>query len=227
MQHHFKGKDFLKLADFTPEEVGYLVDTAIDLKRRHAMGELFQPLAGKTFAMIFEKLSTRTRVSFQAGAAQLGAQTFYMSPDQMQTSRGEPIRDTARIIDRYCDGLFIRTFGQEVVEEFAEYMRNPVINALTNETHPCQGLCDLMTIKEKKGAYKGLKVGYLGDIWNVCHSLMMGSAMMGMDFYAAQPNDGYQPNAGAGRDRREVGGAQRLEDRLHRATSRRSRATPT
>jgi ornithine carbamoyltransferase len=112
----------------------------------------------------------------------------------MQLSRGEPIRDTARIIDRYCEGLFIRTFGQEIVEEFAQYMRNPVINALTNETHPCQALCDLMTIKEKKGGYRGLKVGYMGDIWNVCHSLMMGSAMMGMDFYAAQPNDSYQPN---------------------------------
>ena len=103
MLHHFQGRDFLKLADYTPEEVGYLVDTAIELKRRRAMGELFEPLRGKTIALIFEKLSTRTRVSFQAGAAQLGAQTFYMSPDQMQTSRGEPIRDTARIIDRYCD----------------------------------------------------------------------------------------------------------------------------
>ena len=184
MLQPLQGKDFLKLADFTPEEVGYFVDTAIELKRSRPTGEVFEPLRGKTYAMIFEKLSTRTRVSFQAGAAQLGAQTFYMSPDQMQTSRGEPIRDTARILDRYCDGLFIRTFGQEVVEEFAEYMGNPVINALTNETHPCQGLCDLMTIKEKKGHYAGLKIGYLGDIWNVCHSLMMGSAMMGMDFYA-------------------------------------------
>ena len=125
MLHHFQGRDFLKLADFTPEEVGYLVDTAIELKRKRAMGELFEPLRGKTIAMIFEKLSTRTRVSFQAGAAQLGAQTFYMSPDQMQTSRGEPIRDTARIIDRYCDALFIRTFGQEIVEEFAALHAQP------------------------------------------------------------------------------------------------------
>ena len=195
MMHHFQGKDFLKLADFTPEEVGFIVDTAIELKRKRPIGEPFEPLRGKTVALIFEKLSTRTRLSFQAGIAQLGGQTFYMSPDQMQTSRGEPICDTARIIDRYCEGLFIRTFGQEVVEEFARYMLNPVINALTNETHPCQGLCDLMTIKEKKGHYKGLKIAYLGDIWNVCHSLMMGSAMLGMDFYAAQPNDGYQPNA--------------------------------
>jgi ornithine carbamoyltransferase len=195
MKHHFQGKDFLKLADFTPEEIGYLIDTAIELKRRHAMGELYQPLLGKTIALIFEKLSTRTRVSFQAGAAQLGAQTFYMSPDQMQSARGEPIRDTARIIDRYCDALFIRTFGQQIVEEYAAYMRHPVINALTNETHPCQGLCDLMTIKEKKGAFKGLKIAYLGDIWNVCHSLMMGAAMMGAEFYAAQPNASYAPNA--------------------------------
>ena len=196
MMHHFQGRDFLKLADFTPDEVSFIVDTAIELKRKRLIGEPFEPLRGKTVALIFEKLSTRTRLSFQAGIAQLGGQTFYMSPDQMQTSRGEPISDTARIIDRYCEGLFIRTFGQEVVEEFARYMLNPVINALTNETHPCQGLCDLMTIKEKKGRYKGLKVGYLGDIWNVCHSLMMGSAMLGMDFYAAQPNESYQPDAG-------------------------------
>lgn len=194
MRHHFKGRDFLKLADFTPEEVNYLIDTAIDLKRKWAMGEPHEYLRGKTVAMIFEKLSTRTRVSFQAGLAHLGAQTFFLRSDELQTARGEPIRDTARIIDRYCDGLFIRTFGQEIVEEFAHWMRNPVINALTNETHPCQGLCDLMTIKEKKGGFKGLKVGYLGDIWNVCHSLMMGCAMMGIDFYAAQPNENYQPN---------------------------------
>jgi ornithine carbamoyltransferase len=193
MMHRFQGKDFLKLADFTPEEVGYIVDTAIELKRKRAVGEPHEYLRGKTVALIFEKLSTRTRLSFQAGMAQLGGQTFYMSPDQMQLSRGEPIRDTARIIDRYCEGLFIRTFGQEIAEEFAEYMRNPVINALTNETHPCQGLCDLMTIKEKKGGYRGLKVAYFGDIWNVCHSLMMGSAMMGMDFYAGRPK-GYDPN---------------------------------
>jgi ornithine carbamoyltransferase len=196
MLHHFQGKDFLKLADFTPEEVGYIVDTAIELKRKRAIGELLEPLRGKTVAVLFEKPSTRTRVSFQAAVAHLGAQSFFLRPDELQTSRGEPISDTARIIDRYCDALVIRTFGQEIVEEFAQWMRNPVINALTNLTHPCQGLCDLMTIKEKRGAYRGLKVAYLGDIWNVCHSLMMGAAMMGMDFYAAQPNESYRPDAG-------------------------------
>lgn len=187
MLHHFRGKDFLKLADFTAEEVAYLVDTAIELKRKRAIGESFEPLRGRTVAVLFEKKSTRTRVSFQAGIAQLGAQSFFLRPDEIQLSRGEPIKDTARIIDRYCDALVVRTFGQEVVEEFAEYMLNPVINALTDLTHPCQGLCDLMTIKEKKGGYQGLKLAYLGDIWNVCHSLMMGSAMMGIDFYAARP----------------------------------------
>ncbi len=196
MLHHFQGKDFLKLADFTPEEVAYLVDTAIELKRKRAMGEHFEPLRGKTVAVLFEKPSTRTRVSFQAAIAHLGAQSFFLRPDELQTSRGEPIPDTARIIDRYCDALVIRTFGQEIVEEFAQWMRNPVINALTNLTHPCQGLCDLMTIEEKKGGFKGLKVSYLGDIWNVCYSLMMGCAMMGADFYAAQPNDSYRPDAG-------------------------------
>jgi ornithine carbamoyltransferase len=195
MLHHFQGKDFLKLADFSPEEVAYLVDTAIELKRKRATRELFEPLRGRTVAVLFEKPSTRTRVSFQAAIAHLGAQSFFLRPDELQTSRGEPISDTARIVDRYCDALVIRTFGQEIVEEFATWMRNPVINALTNLTHPCQGLCDLMTIKEKKGGYKGLKLGYLGDIWNVCHSLMMGCAMMGIDFYAAQPNERYQPNA--------------------------------
>ncbi len=195
MLHHFQGKDFLKLADFTPEEVSYLVDTAIALKRKRATGEVFEPLRGKTVALLFEKPSTRTRVSFQAAVAHLGAQSFFLRPDELQTSRGEPISDTARVIDRYCDALVIRTFGQENAEEFAAWMRNPVINALTNLTHPCQGLCDLMTIKEKKGHYRGLKLGYLGDIWNVCHSLMIACAMMGIDFYAAQPNESYAPDS--------------------------------
>jgi ornithine carbamoyltransferase len=192
MQHHFRGKDFLKLADFTAEEVRYFVDTAEELKRKHALGESYQPLAGKTVAVLFEKPSTRTRVSFQAGIAQLGGTSFFLRPDELQTSRGEPIRDTARIIDRYCDALVIRTFGQEIVEEFAQWMRNPVINALTNQTHPCQGLCDLLTIKEKKGDFRGLKLCYLGDIWNVAHSLMVGCAMLGVDFFAGRPA-GYDP----------------------------------
>jgi ornithine carbamoyltransferase len=193
MQDHHAGRGFLKLADFTPSEIVTFVDAAAELKRRRQAGERFEPLSGKTVAVLFEKPSTRTRVSFQAGIAQLGGQSFFLRPDELQLSRGEPIKDTARIIDRYCEALVIRTFGQEIVEEFGRWMEHPVVNALTNETHPCQGLCDLLTIREKKRAWKGLKVCHLGDIWNVCHSLMMGSAMTGMDFYAGRPA-GYDPD---------------------------------
>lgn len=195
MVSRFQGRDYLQVADCTPEEIGYIVDTAIDLKRRRAMGELYQPLRGKTVAVLFEKQSTRTRVSFQAGAAQLGADSFYLRPDELQVSRGEPIKDTARIIDRYCDALVMRTWGHDIIEEYAKWMRNPVINAMDDLVHPCQALCDVMTIKEKKGRYEGLKLCYVGDFRNVNNSLMMAAAMLGMDFTAASPQ-GYEPDPG-------------------------------
>jgi ornithine carbamoyltransferase len=116
-----------------------------------------------------------------------------MRPDEMQLSRGEPVKDTARVIDRYCDALVMRTFGQDRLEEFAKYMKNPVINALSDLTHPCQGLADLLTIREKKGDLRGLKLAYSGDIWNVCHSLMVAGGTMGFDVYVAIPK-GYAPN---------------------------------
>lgn len=190
---HLDGRDFLKLADFRPEDIVAYTDVAAELKRRRKADQRFQPLSDKTVALLFEKPSTRTRVSFQAGIAQLGGQSFFLRPDELQLSRGEPIKDTARIIDRYCEALVVRTFGQDIVEEFAAWMQHPVVNALTNQTHPCQALCDLLTIREKKGAWQGLKVCHLGDIWNVCHSLMMACAMTGMDFYAGQP-PGYEPD---------------------------------
>ena len=193
MRHHFRGRDYLQVADYAPEEICYIIDTAIDLKRKRATGEVFEPLHGKTIAVLFEKPSTRTRVSFQAGAAQLGAQTFYLRPDELQSSRGEPIKDSARIIDRYCDGLVMRTWGHEIIEEYAKWMSNPVINAMDDLVHPCQALCDLMTIKEKKGEFAGLRVCYLGDYRNVNHSLMMVCAMTGMHFSSARP-EGYEPN---------------------------------
>ena len=143
--------------------------------------------------MVFEKHSTRTRFSFQAAIAHLGMQSFYSTPETMQLARGEPIKDTARILDRYCDGLVIRTYGQNIVEEYAEYMDSPVINALTDLTHPCQGLADMLTMREHKGRLKGLKVAYVGDPWNVCQSLMVGSSLMGMDMYVAIPK-GWKPN---------------------------------
>ena len=193
MKSQMAGRDFLTLTDFSKEEVEYFLNTAAELKRKRRMGEPHEYLKGKTVAMIFDKQSTRTRASFQAAVAHLGGQSFYMRPDELQLARGEPIRDTASVVDRYCDGLFIRTSSQEAVEEFARYMGNPVINACTNLTHPCQALADMLTIREKKGDFKGLKLAYAGDIWNVCQSLMVAGPMLGMDVYVARP-EGYEPN---------------------------------
>ena len=193
MKSQMVGRDFLTLMDFSKEEVEYFVDTAAELKRKRRMGEPHEYLKGKTIAMIFDKQSTRTRTSFQAAVAHLGGQSFYMRPDELQLARGEPIRDTASVVDRYRDGLFIRTSSQEAVEEFARYMENPVINACTNLTHPCQALADMLTIQEKKGDFKGLKLAYAGDIWNVCQSLMVAGPMLGMDVYVAGPK-GYGPD---------------------------------
>lgn len=193
MRNNFRGKDFLTLMDYTKEEASFILDVASDLKRKWAMQEPHEFLKGKIFFLIFEKLSTRTRTSFQAAIAQLGAQSFFIKSEDTQMGRGEPVKDTARVIDRFCDGLIMRTFGQERLEEFAEYMQHPVINALTDLTHPCQLMADFLTIKEKKGDLKGLKMAHSGDIWNVFHSLMFGCAMMGIDFFAAVP-DGYEPN---------------------------------
>ena len=142
--------------------------------------------------MVFEKHSTRTRFSFQAAIAHLGMQSFYSTPQTMQLARGEPIKDTARILDRYCDALVVRTYGQNVVEEYAEYMKNPVLNALTDLTHPCQGLADLLTIREHKGKISGKKLCYVGDPWNVCQTLMVVSSLLGMDCNVAIPK-GWAP----------------------------------
>ena len=193
MKEKFSGRNLLTLMDYTREEIEYLLETSMDLKRKWTKRELHEELTGKTIAMLFEKPSTRTRTSFQAAIAHLGAQSFYMRPEELQLGRGEPIKDTARVIDRYCDGLVIRTFGQEKVEEYARYMQNPVINALTDLTHPCQGLADLLTIQEKKEQISGLKLAYLGDIWNVCHSLIVVSSLFGMNISVARPK-GYNPD---------------------------------
>jgi ornithine carbamoyltransferase len=193
MKDRFRGKDFLTLMDYTPVEINYMLDVAQQLKYKRMIKEPHEYLAGRTIAMVFEKNSTRTRFSFQAGIAHLGAQSFYATPDTMQLARGEPIKDTARILDRYCDALVIRTYGQEIVDEYAKYMKNPVINALTDLVHPCQGLADMLTIREQKGMIKGLKLTYVGDPWNVCHTLMVCSSLLGMDCYIALPK-GWAPN---------------------------------
>jgi ornithine carbamoyltransferase len=188
-----RGRDFLSLMDFSKAQIASILETADYLKRAWHNREPHELLRGRSIAILFEKPSTRTRISFQAAVAHLGAQSFYMRPDELQLARGESIKDTARVIDRYCDALVMRTFGQERLEEFAQYMRTPVINALSDLTHPCQGLADMQTIREKKGRLEKLKVAYVGDIWNVCHSLMIVSSLFGIDIFVARPK-GYEPN---------------------------------
>ena len=194
MRNVFRGRDFLTLMDFTKEEVSYILEVASDLKRMWGTRESHRYLEGRTIALLFERHSTRTRISFQAAVTHLGGTAFYMRPDELQlVGRGEPIKDTARVVDRYCDGLVIRTVDQERMEEFAKYMKNPVINACTNLNHPCQGLADLLTIKEKKGQFEGLKLAYSGDPFNDLHSLMIGCSLMGIDIFIAHP-EGYNVN---------------------------------
>ena len=192
MKNHFKGRDFLTLMDYTPEEIHYILEVAEDLKSKYKMKKAHNFLQGYTIAMIFEKPSTRTRFSFQAAIAHLGMQSFFATPETMQLSRGEPIKDTARCLDRYCDAMVIRTYGQNIVEEYAQYMEKPVINALTDLTHPCQGLADMLTIKEHKGEIAGNKLAYVGDPWNVCHTLMICCSLLGMDCYIVLPR-GWKP----------------------------------
>ena len=189
----FRGRDFLTLMDFSRLEIETILDTARELKRKLRRHEPHEYLRGRSVAVLFEKPSTRTRTSFQAAIAHLGAQSFYMRPDEMQLARGEPVKDTARVIDRYCDALVMRTFGQDRIEEFARYMENPVINALTDLTHPFQGLADMLTILEYKGQLDTVKVCYAGDLWNVCHSLIVGASIFGFKLHIARPN-GYEPN---------------------------------
>lgn len=189
----FFGKDFLSLEDFTPEQIHYLLELALFIKDQRKKGFAFEPLKGKILGMIFEKSSTRTRVSFEAGIMQLGGQAVYLNANDIQLGRGEMIADTARVLSGYLDGIMIRTFSHEDVEELAEYATVPVINGLTDLHHPCQVLADLQTIMEIKGTCKGQKLVYVGDGNNMAHSLMIGAAKMGMDMVVASP-EGYFPN---------------------------------
>ncbi|QGQ93542.1 ornithine carbamoyltransferase [Paenibacillus psychroresistens] len=188
-----KGRDFIALVDYTTEEIQYLLDLAIELKRKQKAGEVYQPLKGKTLAMIFEKASTRTRVSFEVGMYQLGGHPLFLSGSDMQIGRGEPIWDTAQVLSRYVDGIMIRTFAHKKIIELARGATVPVINGLTDLSHPCQALADYQTILEKKGNLKGLKIAYIGDGNNMAHSLMMGAAKLGMHIAVATP-EGYGPD---------------------------------
>ena len=190
-----KGKDLLSIHDLTTEEVYEILDLAKELKAKQKAGVEHHILKGKTLGMIFQKSSTRTRVSFEVGMYQLGGTALFLSGNELQIGRGEPIKDTARVLSRYLDGVMIRTFAHADVEEFAKYADIPVINALTDLLHPCQVLTDLLTIQEHKGKkLKGLKLAYIGDGNNMTHSLMYGCAKVGMHFSVATPS-GYEPNA--------------------------------
>lgn len=188
-----KGRDFLTLDDYTPEEIRYLIDLSIELKKKQHAGEAYQPLKGKTLGMIFEKSSTRTRVSFEVGMYQLGGQALFLSKNDLQLGRGEPIWDTGQVMSRYLDGIMIRTFAHKNVVDLARSATIPVINGLTDLFHPCQAMADYQTIYEKKGRLEGLKVAYIGDGNNMAHSLMMGAAKLGVHFVVATP-EGYEPD---------------------------------
>jgi len=188
-----KGRDFLMLVDYTPDELRYLIDLAIDLKKKQKAGESHQFLKNKTLGMIFEKSSTRTRVSFEVGIYQLGGQGLFLSSSDLQIGRGEPIWDTAQVLSRYLDGIMIRTYEHRKVVELARGATIPVINGLTDLSHPCQALADYQTVLEHKGRLEGLKVAYVGDGNNVVHSLLMGAAKLGMHMSVATP-EGYEPD---------------------------------
>ncbi|MGG4107892.1 ornithine carbamoyltransferase [Paenibacillus lautus] len=189
-----KGRDMIELDEYSTEEIQFLLDSAIEIKRKHKNGEVYQPLKGKTIGLIFEKSSTRTRVSFEAGMFQLGGHALFLSKNDIQLGRGEPISDTAQVMSRYLDGLMIRTFGHDNVINLAKYSSIPVINGLSDMAHPCQVLADLQTVLEHKGKLKGLKMAFIGDGNNMAHSLLIGGAKMGMHVAVASPK-GYEADA--------------------------------
>ncbi len=188
-----KGRHLLSLKDYTREEIQLLLDTAAELKRLRYRSELGTSLLGKSVGMIFERPSTRTRVSFEVAINELSGDSLFLSSQELQLSRGEPIADTARVLSRYLHGIVIRATNHEHVVELAEYSSVPVINALTPMYHPCQALADLLTIREKLHELEGLKLVYVGDGNNVCHSLMLSGATMGLEVTVATPT-GYEPN---------------------------------
>ena len=186
-------KHLLKLLDCTPEEITSILDLADQLKyeRKHHISHRL--LEGKSIGLIFQKSSTRTRVSFETGMFQLGGQALFLSSRDLQIGRGEPVQDTARVLSRYLDGIMIRTYEQKEVEDLAKYGSIPIINGLTDFCHPCQVLADLMTIREKYGVLKGLKMCYIGDGNNMANSLIVGGLKTGMNVQIACP-EGYRPD---------------------------------
>ncbi len=187
-------KHLLKLSDLTSEEMTDILDLADRLKYKNKKGVENHVLKGKTLGMIFQKASTRTRVSFEAGMYQLGGSALFLSSNDLQIGRGEPVEDTARVLSRYLDGIMIRTYKQQEVEDLAKYGSIPVINGLTDYAHPCQVLADLMTIREYKGSWKDKKLCYIGDGNNMANSLIVGCIKAGMSVSIGCPAE-YKPDA--------------------------------
>jgi ornithine carbamoyltransferase len=192
MERYFQMKrDFLTLRDLSVGEIITIIKRASEFKSGKDASAC--PLIGKSIGLYFEKASTRTRISFQTGIYQLGAQAIYINPNELQLGRGETIEDTAKVISRYLHGFIIRTFSHRKIETFAENATIPIINALTDLHHPCQALADLMTVKEKKGKFKGVRLAYIGDGNNVANSLIEGASLTGMELVLACPS-GYEPD---------------------------------
>ena len=208
---HLKGRDFTRIGTWNSEELKAALDLADELKALRQRREPHELLPGRTLGMIFQKPSTRTRVSFEVGITELGGHGLYLAAGDLQLGRGETIKDTGVVLSRYLDAIMIRTFAQSDVEELAENATIPVINGLTDSSHPCQALADVMTIRERFGRLEGLKIVYLGDGNNVCASLMVASAKLGMAFVAATPS-GYRPNDEVVKIARAAGGSVELVD---------------
>ncbi len=187
-------RHFLTLNDLSRDELHKLIQRAIELKTQQKAGTIFEPLKNKVLGMVFEKSSTRTRVSFETGMVQFGGQAIFLSPRDTQLGRGEPIEDSARVLSRMVDIIMIRTFEHEKIQRFAEYSRVPVINALTNEYHPCQLLADMQTYFEHRGDISGKRVVWIGDGNNMCHSYINAAKQFGFQLQIASP-EGYLPDA--------------------------------
>jgi ornithine carbamoyltransferase len=208
-----KGRSFTRVASWSHDELATLLDLSDELKAERARRRELRVLPGRTIGLIFHKPSTRTRVAFEVGIAELGGMALFLPAAELQLTRGESYRDTAIVLSRFLSALMIRTFEQEEVETFAEHASIPVINGLTDEAHPLQALADAMTLRERFGSLQGIRLAYVGDGNNVCHSLMRIAGRFGMEFVAATP-EGYEPDAAfvaaAVEDARATGGSVRL-----------------
>ena len=208
--NELKGRSLTRIAAWSRDELALLLELADELKAERARRPELRVLPGRTIGLIFHKPSTRTRVAFEVGIAELGGMALFLPAAELQLARGESFRDTALVLSRFLSALMIRTFDQEEVEEFAEHASIPVINGLTDESHPLQALSDAMTLRERFGTLEGLRIAYVGDGNNVCHSLMRIAARFGLDFVAATPA-GYEPSAAfveaAAEDARANGGS--------------------